>query len=192
MYETNAKKTDEELVKLAKTGDKRATEELLLRHAGLVRGAARGFFLIGGETEDLIQEGMIGLYNAIADYKEGLGKNFKNFAHVCVSRRIIDAVKASGRYKNSPLNDGVSIEMGDEWADGALSPEDLLILSDDRREFRQKISKVLSDFEFKVITMYMDGSSYAEMCEGTGKGEKSVENAIQRSKKKLQNLFKKD
>ena len=192
MYEMNGKKSDEELVMRSKDGDKRATEELLLRYFGLVRGIARGFFLIGGETEDLIQEGMIGLYNAIADYKDGTGKSFKNFAHLCVTRRIIDAVKSSARRKNSPLNDGLSMEVEEEWADASLSPEDLLILSDDRREFRQKMSGVLSDFEFKVTTMYMDGASYAELCEATGKSEKSVENAIQRSKKKLQKVFKKE
>ncbi len=190
MYERKDKKTDEELVELSKNGDKRATEELLLRHFGLVRGIARGFFLVGGETEDLIQEGMIGLYNAIADYK-GAGKSFKNFAYICVSRRMIDAVKASARRKNSPLNEGVAMLAEDEWADSALSPEELLILSDDRREFRQKMSGVLSDFEFKVTTMYMDGMSYAEICEATGRSEKSVDNAIQRSKKKLQDVFKK-
>ncbi len=191
MYEMNGKKSDEELVKLAQNGDKHATEELLLRHFGLVRGIARGFFLIGGETEDLIQEGMIGLYNAIGDYEKEGGKSFKNFAYLCVSRRIIDAVKASARRKNSPLNEGISITEEEELADSALSPEELLILNDDRREFRQTMSGVLSDFEFKVTTMYMDGMSYAEICKATGKSEKSVENAVQRSKKKLQNVFKK-
>ena len=183
MDERKEKKTDEELVRLSQEGDKRATEGLLLRHFGLVRGIARSFFLVGGETEDLIQEGMIGLYSAIEDYK-GKGKSFKNFAYLCVSRRIIDAVKAGARRKNSPLNEGASPLVEDEWAD-------LLILNDDRREFRQKMSGVLSDFEFKVTTMYMDGMSHAEICKATGKSAKSVDNAIQRSKKKLQDVFKK-
>lgn len=189
MYELNGKKSDEELVELSRGGDKRAMEELLLRHAGLVRGIARGFFLVGGETEDLIQEGMIGLYNAIEEYKD-TGKSFKNFAYLCVSRRIMDAVKTSSRKKNSPLNDGVSMAAEEEFADAGLSPEDLLILSDDRREFRQKISGVLSDFEFKVVTMYVDGMHCAEICQATGKSQKSVDNAIQRSKKKLLKMFK--
>ncbi len=189
MYENNGKKTDEELVELAQSGDKRATEELLLRHLGLVRGIARGFFLVGGETDDLIQEGMIGLYNAIEEYRASSGKSFKNFAHICVSRRIIDAVKTGARRKNAPLNEGISMSQEEELADSALSPEELLILSDDRREFRQKIGGALSDFEFKVITMYMDGISHADICKATGKPVKSVENAIQRSKKKLQKLF---
>ncbi len=189
MYEMNGKKSDEELVKLAQSGDKRATEELLFRHLGLVRGIARGFFLVGGETDDLIQEGMIGLYNAVEDYKDASGKSFKNFANLCVSRRIIDAVKAGARRKNAPLNGGVSGLEEDDFVDSALSAEELLIIDDDRREFRQKISGALSDFEFKVITMYMDGISHADICKATGKSVKSVENAIQRSKKKLQKLF---
>ncbi len=193
MYEMNGKKSDEELVALAQKGDKQATEELLLRHAGLVRGCARGFFLIGGETEDLIQEGMIGLYGAIGDYREGeTASSFKNFAYLCISRRIIDAVKASARKKNSPLNDATPIGIvgAEKELSAHFNPEDLLILRDDRREFRQKISGVLSDFEFKVTTMYMDGMSCAEICEATGKTTKSVDNALQRSKKKLQEVLK--
>lgn len=190
MYEMKPKKTDEELVELSQNGDKQATEELLLRHAGLVRSCARGFFLVGGETEDLIQEGMVGLYSAIGDYKrrEG-GVSFKKFASLCVSRRIIDAVKASSRKKSAPLNYYVSFT-DEDWTSSELSPEDMLILRDDRREFRQKMSGILSDFEFKVTTMYMDGLSCAEICDVTGKSAKSVDNAIQRSKKKLQEALK--
>lgn len=188
MYEMNGKKSDEELVALSQNGDKQATEELLLRHAGLVRGCARGFFLIGGETEDLIQEGMIGLYSAIGEYQQGeSASSFKNFAYLCVSRRIIDAVKASARKKNAPLNDAIGI-VGEDISP-ELSPEDMLILRDDRREFRQKMSGVLSDFEFKVTTMYMDGMTCAEICEATGKSAKSVDNALQRSKRKLQEVL---
>lgn len=192
---TENKKTDEELVVLAQKGDKQATEELLLRHSGLVRGCARGFFLAGGETEDLIQEGMIGLYNAIGDYKkmEMGGRNFKNFAYLCISRRIIDAVKSSARKKNMPLNDYVSTMDPDLLSSLNMetNPEDMLIMSDERREFKQKMSRALSDFEFKIATMYMDGMSCAEICEATGKNPKSVDNAIQRSKKKLQEILKK-
>ena len=184
-------KTDERLVALAQKGDKQATEELLLRYSGLVRGCARGFFLVGGETEDLIQEGMIGLYHAIGNYKKKEdGRNFKNFANLCISRRIIDAVKASARKKNAPLNNGLPIFAADDWRIPALSPEDVLILNDDRREFKQKMSRVLSDFEFKVIMMYVDGMSCAEICDATGKSAKSVDNAIQRSKRKLQEIIK--
>lgn len=185
------RQTDESLVERAQTGDKQATEELLSRYAGLVRGRARGFFLVGGETEDLIQEGMIGLYRAVSEYRtdrEG-GMSFKNFAYLCVSRRIIDAVKASARKKNVPLNNYVSLFQS-EWEMPVSSPEDEVIRGEDRREFLQKMSKELSDFEFRVTVMYMDGLSCAEICEATGKEEKSVDNAIQRSKKKLQKLLK--
>ena len=192
MYEMNGKKSDEELVTLAQKGDKQAMEELLIRHAGLVRGCARGFFLIGGETEDLIQEGMIGLYGAIGDYRQDeTASSFKNFAYLCISRRIIDAVKTSARKKNSPLNDATLIGLGAEKELSEYSnPEDWLILRDDRREFRQKMSGVLSDFEFKVSMMYMDGMTCAEICEATGKTAKSVDNALQRSKKKLQEVLR--
>ena len=185
------RQTDESLVERAQAGDKQATEELLSRYAGLVRGRARGFFLVGGETEDLIQEGMIGLYRAVSEYRvdrEG-GMSFKNFAYLCVSRRIIDAVKASARKKNVPLNNYVSLFQS-EWEMPVSSPEDEVIRGEDRREFLQKMSKELSDFEFRVTVMYMDALSCAEICEATGKEEKSVDNAIQRSKKKLQKLLK--
>ena len=185
-----AKQSDESLVELSQNGDKQATELLLLRHSGLVRGCARRFFLVGGETEDLIQEGMIGLYNAIGDYrKKEDGRSFKNFAYLCVSRRIIDAVKSTARKKNAALNFSVSTEDGD-WATDELSPEDMLILNDDKREFQQKMSKVLSDFEFKIISMYIEGMTCAEICAATGKSAKSVDNSIQRSKKKLQQILK--
>lgn len=189
-----AKKTDEELVALSQGGDKLAMEELLHRHAGLVRRCARGFFLIGGETEDLLQEGMIGLYYAIGDYKKKENNsNFKNFAYLCVTRRIIDAVKSAARKKNEPLNAGVLLQDA-EWmlSELQLNPEDLLILNDERKELRQRMSRALSDFEFKVTTMYVDGMSCGEICEATGKSPKSVDNALQRSKRKLQELLGKD
>ena len=188
---TKQKPSDELLLSKAQQGDNQAVEELLLRYSGVVRGRARGFFLVGGETEDLIQEGMIGLYKAIGDYKIGeTSLSFKNFAHLCISRRIIDAVKASARKKNVPLNNYVSLFSAD-YESLDLSPEDELIQSESRKEFMQKMSKELSDFEFRIIVMYMDGMSCMEICNATGKNEKSVDNAIQRSKKKLQKLLKK-
>ncbi|MBQ7323379.1 MAG: sigma-70 family RNA polymerase sigma factor [Clostridia bacterium] len=190
MVKMNDRQADETLVKLAQNGDRNAMDVLLKRHAGLVRSLVHGYFLYGGETEDLIQEGLMGLYNAIGDFKEG-NTSFKKFAETCISRRIIDAVKASTRKKNTPLNDGIAMEEGDEWADPALSPEEELVFSDDRRELRQTMSGVLSDFEFKVFTMYVDGMTCSEICEATGKPFKSVDNAVQRSKRKLQQVFKK-
>lgn len=180
--------TDEELVKLAQGDDEAAVELLITRHSGLVRKCARRFFLLGGETEDLIQEGMVGLYLAIVGYKEKeKNKSFKNFAQMCVLRRIIDAVKKAARKKNEPLNSYVSVE--EQNLSAEINPEEALILHDERVELNQKMSRVLSDFEFKVMTMYIDGMTCAEICEGTGKSPKSVDNAVQRSKKKLQAIL---
>lgn len=185
------KRTDEELVALSRSGDGTATEELLKRYADLVRHLSRRFFLVGGETEDLIQEGMIGLCQAVSDYRgKESGSTFKTFAYLCVYRRIIDAVKTSSCKKNEPLNSYVPI-VGGELVESGLSPEEQMILSDERKEFKQKMSSVLSDFEFKVVVSYMDGMTCAEICAATGKSAKSVDNAIQRSKKKLLEVLKK-
>lgn len=193
MENLDSKQRDEELLACAQRGDKQATEELLRRYAGIVRSCARGFFLAGGETEDLIQEGMIGLYQAIGDYKkEEKGSSFKNFAYLCVSRKIIDAVKSAARKKNDPLNTGVFLQDSELMTSELnLSPEELLIISDEKRELKHMMSRTLSDFEFKITTMYVDGMTCAEICEATGKSAKSVDNAIQRSKRKLQQVLKK-
>ncbi len=185
------RKKDEELVSLAKAGDKQAMEEILLRYAGLVRSCARRYFLIGGETEDLLQEGMIGLYRAVGDYDQanGAGSSFKNFAHLCVSRRILDVVKGVYSKKKGFFYSVQPLDV--QMVETGLGPEELLILSDEQKEFRQKMSRALSDFEFKAMTMYMDGMTCAEICETTGKPNKSVDNAIQRSKRKLLAILKK-
>lgn len=181
---------DETLVQQAQAGDKQAMEILFFRYGGVIRSKARGFFLAGGETEDLVQEGMMGLYEAVSDYKKSeKSLSFKNFAYLCISRKIIDAVKASARKKNIPLNNYVSL-FSIDWELPERDPEEELLLSESRREFMQKISGVLSDFEFKVLIMYVDGMTTTEICQGTGKDGKSVDNALQRSKKKLQKLFK--
>ncbi len=180
--------SDEQLVAAAKADDKQAMETLLLRYTGLVRSIARGYFLLGGDTEDLIQEGMIGLYNAVSDYESGTSR-FKTFARLCITRRILDAVKASGRQKNQPLNNYVSLF--DEGVD-FLTEEDPLsemIHREDGEELFRKMNEVLSDLEFRIMMMYMKGMSTAEICKMAKKDEKSVDNALQRSKKKLQKAF---
>ncbi len=182
---------DEVLISLSRAGDNRAMEELLLRYAYLVRSCARQYFLIGGETEDLLQEGMIGLYHAVGAYdgEKEKGSSFKNFAYLCVSRRILDAVKSVYAKKNTHAQ---SLQMLDaQMAEQGLSPEELLILEDEKKELRQKMGKALSNFEFKIMTMYVDGLSRAEICEAVGKDAKSVDNAVQRSRRKLLEIFKK-
>ena len=182
--------TDETLVSLAQAGDKDAEQQLLVRYLNLVRFCARKFFLMGGETEDLIQEGMIGLCQAIDGYKckEKGGQSFKNFAYLCIWRRIIDAVKVAASKKNAPLNNSVSVSDA-ELLFSNLDPEERVISDDDRRELNKMMSKQLSDIEFKVFTMYMDGASVSEICEMTGKSQKSVDNAVQRSKMKLRKVL---
>lgn len=184
---------DEALVKRAQQGDNEATEILLRRHMNMVRARARGFFLVGGETDDLVQEGMIGLYAAIGDYNEEAGKSFKNFAYLCVTRHILDAVKRSLRHKNYPLNNSVSLfdPHLSGYAEGGETPEDFLLDSEADVEFRMKLMRELSDFEFRVVTMYLEGMSYAQICEIAGKDAKSIDNALSRSKKKLLKLFSK-
>ncbi|MBQ9081304.1 MAG: sigma-70 family RNA polymerase sigma factor [Clostridia bacterium] len=189
------KTSDEELVRLAKEGDRTATDTLLERYKHVVRARARSFFLAGGETEDLIQEGMVGLYEAINAYnpEKSVKSSFKSFSYLCISRRIMDAVKHAARGKNTPLNDYISIFSPHFDLTGGYSAEEELIRGEDRTEFLQKIGKVLSSFEFQIVVMYVDGMSYAQIAEATGKDTKSIDNALQRSKKKLiQVLMKKE
>ncbi len=182
-------KQDEKLVALSKAGDKQATDLLLQKYSDMVRSCARRYFLIGGETDDLVQEGMIAMYHSVNDYDSSKGMSFKNFAYLCVSRRIIDAVKSVYNKKNTIMRDVQPLDM--QMVETGLSPDELLILDDERKEFRQKMSKLLSDFEFKIMTRYMDGLTIVEICEETGKSYKSVDNAIQHGKKKLRKFLKK-
>ncbi len=180
------------LVKKAQAGEREATEKLLRRYMNMVLARARRFFLAGGDTDDLVQEGMIGLYSAVNEYSEAEGKSFKNFAYLCVTRQILDAVKRSGRRKNSPLNNSLSLsDPGlEEFAENK-DPEAFLLDDESRAEFRLKLMRTLSDFEFRVMTMYLEGMSYLDICEATGKDIKSIDNALARSKRKLQQAFSK-
>lgn len=180
-------KTDEALVALSQRGDVLATECLLKRYSAFVRARARRFFLLGWEMDDLVQEGMIALNTAIGSYRAEYGKSFKNFAYVCVRRRIISFVDAESKRS---LRAGVSIdEPGFAEPQDGQSPESELIDSELRAEFWRKIGGVLSDFEFRVIAMYLDGMSYREICAAAGKDVKSVDNALSRAKNKLRRLL---
>lgn len=162
--------TDESLAARAQAGEEGAEAELLNRYKSAVRARARKFFLEGGETEDLVQEGMIGLFAAVRAYRQDGGKSFKNFAYLCVSRRIYDALRAAGKLPEVEELDPDSVPEGG-------TPEDLLLTG------------ALSDFEFRVVTLWLDGMSYASIAEATGKDRKSIDNALARSKKKLMNSF---
>ena len=183
-------KTDERLALQAQKGDSAAEQELLVRYNKLVRYHARRYFLVGGETEDLIQEGMIGLFQAIRNYKTG-GQSFKNFAHTCVSRQIIDAVKRATSKKNQPLNDYISVNDSQEVSSD-FDLDEMLISAEDSRALADMMNRLLTDTEFKVFTMYINGASCAEICEITGKTQKSVDNAVQRSKRKLVQALKQE
>lgn len=181
--------SDERLAELSQSGDKNATELLLKRYKNVVLSVARRFFLSGGETEDLVQEGMCGLYSAIGGYSEGKS-GFSSYATRCIRNRIIDAVKATSGAKHSALNNFLPIvEVGEELYPSRQNPEDELIKRENRREFLKKISKNLSSFEFQVTVMYMDGLTMAEMSSSTGKPIKSIDNALQRAKRKLLKLL---
>ncbi len=179
------RETDEALVLRAQRGDGGAAEEILLRYKSAVRARARQFFLEGGETEDLVQEGMIGLYGAIGAYRSESGKSFKNFAYLCVTRRIYDVLRAAG--KKPKTEEGSAFDFDN--LSGGDTPEDFLIDGESRAELNRKLMKELSDFEFRVVTMYLEGLSYAEIAEIAGKDSKSVDNALSRAKKKLQKAF---
>ena len=135
------RKKDEELVTLSQNGNRQAMDELVCRYANLVRGRARGYFLVDGETDDLMQEGMIGLYGAIMDYNAREGKSFKNFAYMCVRRRIIDAVKRSASKKNQPLNTSVPLSIADIWALVEPSLDDEMIMQDENVRYALKMNK---------------------------------------------------
>lgn len=182
--------TDEELIARAKNGDKGAESELLIKYTGMVRAKARGFFLIGGEAEDLIQEGMIGLYSAIGTFRPDGGMSFKNYACVCISRKIIDAVKSSVRQKNLPLNNYVSLSGSDFDLIYDSDAEEAVIRTEDAREFFRKMSGILSDVEFRVVVLYMEGMTYDEISSATGKTNKSIDNALHRAKRKLREIYK--
>ncbi len=183
------KKTDKELLILANNGNKEAVEELCSRYKKTVRGIARNYFLPSGETEDLIQEGMIGLYNAICGYDATKGFAFSTFAHTCIERKIISAIqKYEGR--NNEYKNWVSIFSNGFDYSVDTDPDYELIIEEEKKEFRDRIVKVLSDFEYRIVDYYLKGYTIGEIAEAVGKSTKSCENAISRSKKKIKACFK--
>ena len=179
--------TEDELVILART-DKSAQERILNEYIPLVKSIAARFFLHGGEQDDLVQEGMVGLYSAINTFSGG-GANFSSYAYACVRNAVLDAVKKSRGAKYSALNNFVPIvEIGGEIS--PESPEDEIIRRENRREFLQKISKNLSSLEFKAIVMQLDGLNVGEIAAALDKPQKSVSNALSRAKTKLEKIYR--
>ena len=195
-FEQYLDKTDEDVVVLAQEGDGQALAYLLDKYKNFVRSKARSYFLIGADHEDIVQEGMIGLYKAIRDFQPSRLSTFRSFAELCVKRQIITAIKAATRQKHVPLNSYVSLNkpLYDEESDRTLldviegrvtNPEDLYISQEDLARIQTQISEVLSDLERQVLDAFMDGKSYQEIAELLGRHVKSIDNALQRVKRKL-------
>lgn len=180
--------TDEQLVALFQKGDKTAGENLLVKYKSNVLKVARRFFLYGGETEDLVQEGMCGLYSAMVTYSRQ-NADFSTYAYACVRNRIIDAVKASCNNKNSALNNFLPIDGGEQLT-GLQNPEDELIKSEDNDELILVMKNNLSPLEYRVMSLYVEGAPISEISHSLNRPYKTVDNAIMRSKRKLQKIFK--
>jgi len=184
---------DEKLCRLARQGDGPAMENLIRRYTRLVKTCARPYFLAGADAEDLMQEGMLGLLNAVREYDESKGAPFGAFARLCITRKIYSAVKAAASLKHDPLNQSMSIDrpLFEDLAESRTrvtapngNPESLVIGNEEREERKKKLYSLLSEFEAQVLTLFLDGLSYEEMSEALHKPIKSVDNAVQRIKRK--------
>ena len=189
---------DEQIVEMCHQGDSEAEEYLLNKYKNFVRAKARSYFLIGADHEDIVQEGMIGLYKAIRDFKPEKLSSFRAFAELCITRQIITAIKTATRQKHIPLNSYVSLNkpLYDEESDRTLldvimegrisDPEELIINRENLGNIHNKISEVLSGLEQEVLQAYLDGKSYQEIADALGRHVKSIDNALQRVKRKLE------
>jgi len=190
--------TDEELVSLVHSGNTEALDFLITKFRHFVRMKARSYFLIGADKEDIIQEGMIGLYKAIRDFRSDKLSSFRAFAELCIIRQIITAIKTATRQKHIPLNSYVSLDkpIYDEESDRTLmdvltgtgvdDPEELMINNEEFLYMEEKMGEVLSDLEREVLALYLDGQSYQEISDKLERHVKSIDNALQRVKRKLE------
>lgn len=190
--------SDEKIIELVRKGDEEALEFILTKYKPLVKSKSRAYFLIGADTEDIIQEGMIGLYKSVRDFNPDKHASFRAFADLCINRQIITAIKAAARQKHQPLNNYISLNkpaFDDDSQETFLdnikgtdssNPETMFIGQEAKEGIEAHLEKSLSDFENSVLTLYLDNKSYAEIAKITGKSEKSIDNALQRVKKKLE------
>ena len=199
--------SDEELIERLRNGESEISDYLMEKYKGTVKKRARAMYLIGGETDDLIQEGMIGLFKAIRDYDTGRDASFFTFADLCVSRQMYTAIQAAGRLKNAPLNSYISIyadysrqEEGESSEEVKLinslisplekNPEELLIDRENVERIEQMIERELSPFEKQVLDLYLTGMSYGQIAKVLGRDDKSTDNALQRVKAKIRRELK--
>ena len=190
--------TDEELIVLFRDGDQEAMEKLLNKYKEMVLRKAKSMYTLGGDSDDLIQEGMLGLFKAVRDYDCGRDASFRTFAQLCVTRQLYTAVKASSRKKHLPLNTAISLsrpvrEDGEEdeefldclEADASSNPEVYLIGQEEMERLEEKIEKELSPFEKQVLELHLTGMGYVEIAHVLNRDEKSTDNALQRIRTKL-------
>ena len=194
-------KTDEEIVLVAKTGNNIAQDFIINKYEQFVKAKAKSYFLIGADKEDIYQEGMIGLYKAIRDFKDNKESSFRVFAELCITRQIITAIKTATRQKHIPLNTYVSLNkpIYEEDSERTLldvidgmkitDPEALIIGKEDVADIELQIRSVLSSLEMEVLNYYLDGKSYQEIAADLDREAKSIDNALQRVKRKLEKSF---
>ena len=193
------KDSDEKMVKMAREGSRDAMEDLLQKYKVFVKKRAASYYMAGADRDDVIQEGMIGVFKAIRDYDASKGAAFSTFAELCVNRQIATAIKAASRYKHSPLNNSMSLnkpfsesdEEGVTLEETIVSntsedPEAMLLLREDLDYIGKNGGDLLSSFEYRVWELYLQGVSYSQISRLTGKTPKAVDNAITRAKKKLE------
>lgn len=198
--------TDEMLIERLRDGEKDITDYIMNKYKNLVRSKAKTMYILGADTEDLIQEGMIGLFKAIRDYDAGRDASFFTFAELCISRQMYTAVQASGRKKHMPLNTYVSLYATSEQGDGTKeceefinflesetqkNPEQLLIDKENVLSLERKIDEELSSFEKQVLDLYLTGMPYTQIARVLGRDEKSTDNALQRMKAKVRKVIAK-
>lgn len=186
--------SDEELIQMLRSGDAEIADYIMEKYKPLVRKKTNAMYLIGGETEDLIQEGMIGLFKAVRDFNPEKEASFFSFAELCISRQLYSALEASNRKKHIPLNtyisfsnqddsDGVNLEQ--VLTDATVSPEQLMIENETKEEFFQHLEEKLSPMERKVLSLYLDGNTYTQIAELMDKAPKSIDNSLQRIRTKV-------
>ena len=193
--------SDEEIVALSQNGDREAMDYLLSKYRTMVKKKARTYFLIGADREDVVQEGMVGLFKAVRDYKADRKSGFRAFAELCITRQIISAIKRATRQKHVPLNSYVSLNRPLLRQDyettlldvvaretSVVDPEEIMISREQFLDFGAKIDEVLSKYERKVLSLYVQGKSYQQIGEALDKDSKSIDNALQRIKHKIENM----
>lgn len=188
--------SDEELAVSAKNGDGDAAEYLIRKYKDLVRGKARMYFIVGADSEDIVQEGMIGIFKAIKSFDPAKLTSFQTFAEICINRQIIDAIKAAGRLKHSPLNQSVSLDkpmadseestLRDMIKDRNPELEDIVVLNCEMDKLLVLGKEIFSELELIVWNEYLKGKTYPQIAEITGRSVKAVDNALQRTKRKLE------